>query len=324
MINRKEVGKRIKEMRIKKLYSQEELGNILNISAQAISKWEIGKSLPDIEVILNLSKVFKVSINEILEGSNTISEIINRPAIVQNGLYMLADEKNILRDDAWEMQMVAENWIEQNWNYHKNNTSEHKQIAQRINKKKGQVLEIGTGPGGGFMPAVLLNNAFANIIISDICPTVVQEWKKYLAENHSYPNLQFVVGDNCKLPFSDNSIDVVSSRGGIGNTIGSKIKAIKEVYRVLKPGGLFVSSEGFVTRETLALFDDDVQRILKEKRPDIFEDYYEATVSAGFKTIDTILGSDWSTKDDESDIADLAKQLGVEIVFTGYLRYCIK
>ena len=324
MINKKEVGKLIKKMRIKTCYSQAELGSILNISAQAISKWENGKSLPDMELMLALSKVFNISINEISEGKKNLREIINKQIVVQNGMYILTEDNKSLGDSIWEKQMVEEKWIERNWLHHKNNINEHNHVIQRIIKQKGQVLEIGAGPGGGFMPAVLLNKGSANIIISDICPIVVQEWKKYLEENYSYPNLEFVVCDNCNLPFNDNSIDVVSSLGGIGNTIGNKAQAIKEVYRVLKPGGLFVSSEGFVTRETLSLFDNEVQRILKDKRPDIFEDYYEETVVAGFRKIDTILGNDWSTKDDESDIADLARQLGVEVVFTGYLRYCIK
>jgi hypothetical protein len=53
-------------------------------------------------------------------------------------------------------------------------------------------------------------------------------------------------------------------------------------------------------------------------------DYYESSVTAGFKTIDNILGGGWSTKNDQSLIADLASELGIEIIFTGYLRYCIK
>ena len=52
--------------------------------------------------------------------------------------------------------------------------------------------------------------------------------------------------------------------------------------------------------------------------------YFDATVTAGFKKIENPLFGSWSTKGDESTIADLANELGVELIFTSYLRYCIK
>ena len=46
--------------------TQEELSEYLNISRQAISKWENGISLPDIETLLKLSNLYQISINDIL------------------------------------------------------------------------------------------------------------------------------------------------------------------------------------------------------------------------------------------------------------------
>lgn len=48
-------------------YTQEELAKKLEISRQAVSKWETGTSIPDIEVLLKISKLYNVTINEILE-----------------------------------------------------------------------------------------------------------------------------------------------------------------------------------------------------------------------------------------------------------------
>ena len=322
MIDKKTVGNRIKTQRLYLGFSQEILGDKLGVSAQAVSKWEQGKSLPDIEILLSMSKVFAITINDILEGINLMMELTNQETT--KGEVAFFDRSNAIDDTKWEEEMIAEKWIEMNWEYHKDHIFEHADIAKQINKTDGVILEIGTGPGGGFMPAILLSKPSANVIITDICPTVVLEWKKLLDRKADFPNVHYAVVDNCNLPFKDNSIDVVSSRGGIGNTIGDKEKAINEVYRVLKPKGVFVASEGFVTKETLSTFPEDVQKVLKKKMPEIFEDYYEELVTAGFRTIDTILGSNWSTDDDESEIASLAKQLGIEIVFTGYLRYCMK
>lgn len=50
-------------------YTQEELAKKLDISRQAVSKWETGITLPDVEVLLKISKLYGLTINEILEPS---------------------------------------------------------------------------------------------------------------------------------------------------------------------------------------------------------------------------------------------------------------
>ena len=42
-------------------WSQEELADQLNVSRQAVSKWEGGTSIPDLDKILKLSALFEVS-----------------------------------------------------------------------------------------------------------------------------------------------------------------------------------------------------------------------------------------------------------------------
>ncbi|WP_274540117.1 methyltransferase domain-containing protein [Clostridium thermosuccinogenes] len=53
-------------------YSQAEFAEILGVSTQAVSKWETGLTLPDIEVLLNISWICKTSINNILESDDFI------------------------------------------------------------------------------------------------------------------------------------------------------------------------------------------------------------------------------------------------------------
>jgi len=48
-------------------YTQEDLAKKLDISRQAVSKWETGMTIPDLEVLLKISKLYNVSINDILE-----------------------------------------------------------------------------------------------------------------------------------------------------------------------------------------------------------------------------------------------------------------
>jgi len=79
MINKFEVGNRISAMRKKAGYTQAILADKLGISTQAVSKWENGAALPDIEILLGISLLFKMSINEILVGNNVFTKIVNRP-----------------------------------------------------------------------------------------------------------------------------------------------------------------------------------------------------------------------------------------------------
>lgn len=64
-----EIGKKIRELREAKKMSQKELAQFLNITPQAISKWELDKSLPDLETVIRLCDYFQVSIDQLLGNS---------------------------------------------------------------------------------------------------------------------------------------------------------------------------------------------------------------------------------------------------------------
>lgn len=70
MIDKSAVGRRLSALRKAQGYSQAELSEILQVSPQAVSRWETGMSLPDIETLLKLSWILQVSINGILEGED--------------------------------------------------------------------------------------------------------------------------------------------------------------------------------------------------------------------------------------------------------------
>lgn len=69
------LGKRIANLRKEKNLKQEDLAQMLNISPQAISKWENDLTFPDISILPQLSNILGVSIDELLVGKKE-SEIV--------------------------------------------------------------------------------------------------------------------------------------------------------------------------------------------------------------------------------------------------------
>lgn len=60
------IGKNVKRLRQNKGITQEQLGEVLGISSQAVSKWENGSALPDIMVLPKLADYFGISIDELM------------------------------------------------------------------------------------------------------------------------------------------------------------------------------------------------------------------------------------------------------------------
>lgn len=68
------LGKKIAELRKKNNLSQEELAEKVAVARQTISKWEIGDTTPDINQVKIISKIFNISIDELVD--NDINNVI--------------------------------------------------------------------------------------------------------------------------------------------------------------------------------------------------------------------------------------------------------
>lgn len=60
------IGQQLKELREAQDLSQSEVANQLHISRQTISKWELNKSLPDLQSLQQLAVLFSLSLDEFL------------------------------------------------------------------------------------------------------------------------------------------------------------------------------------------------------------------------------------------------------------------
>ena len=60
------INERLRELRVKSGYTQYQIAKILNIDRSTYSYYEIGKTMPDINVLIKLSRIFNIPINELL------------------------------------------------------------------------------------------------------------------------------------------------------------------------------------------------------------------------------------------------------------------
>ena len=66
-------------IRLRKIngWSQEELGYKLNVSRQTVSKWESNDTMPELEKLIKLSKIYNLSLDELLYGNDNTDEVKN-------------------------------------------------------------------------------------------------------------------------------------------------------------------------------------------------------------------------------------------------------
>lgn len=71
------INERLLKLRKEKGYSQEELANLLNVSRQTVSKWELGESTPDFDKIEPLCNLYGISADELIRGVNSDKVVSN-------------------------------------------------------------------------------------------------------------------------------------------------------------------------------------------------------------------------------------------------------
>ena len=94
-MDNKKFGDFIKELRKEKQLTQKELGEKLNITDKAISKWERGLSFPDIAVLKDLAEFFEIDISELLNGERGKKQEIDIEKAIQEAIenYKNIEEK---------------------------------------------------------------------------------------------------------------------------------------------------------------------------------------------------------------------------------------
>lgn len=72
MVNKVKLNEKIVSLRKKKGLSQQDLAEAMDVSRQAVSRWEVGTSLPSMENLLALSKLFEIPVDELTSAAELL------------------------------------------------------------------------------------------------------------------------------------------------------------------------------------------------------------------------------------------------------------
>jgi len=269
--------------------------------------------------LLNISLRYRGSMtnddswdNGVLEGN----EFFVYP--VYDGIPIFIDlssieKSKILKSANRYLELVKNNWRNSIRQYRM--ISLWKRLCEEITSSNGLILEIGIGPGGGFMPCVIDLNADAKILANDIDYGVVFAWKKFLEEGISH-NVAFAVFDATRIPLKSNSFDVVASFGAISN-VPFNYFSLKELQRVLKINGKIVLVEGIIPQEDFSKLPNYIKTHWMSVNPFMVKGYKDFLEKLGFKIeLYEIYGEKTLTPED-SELARIAAKYNVVLRFKG-------
>jgi len=146
-------------------------------------------------------------------------------------------------------------------------------VASQVNIENKKILEIGSGRGGGASYISRYMNP-KEVIGLDISPSAVKDCN----EKYNIDNLSFTLGDSGKLPYDNNTFDAVINVES-SHCYASMSKFIKEVTRVLKPGGHFLFCDlrrNELVEDMLSSIDTNDLRLINSM--EITQNIIEATV----------------------------------------------
>lgn len=74
------IGRKLKELRTAHGYTQEELSTILNVSRSTISSWEINRTYPDLSMLVSLSELYNITVDQLLSEDDQLVDTMTTQA----------------------------------------------------------------------------------------------------------------------------------------------------------------------------------------------------------------------------------------------------
>jgi SAM-dependent methyltransferase len=176
------------------------------------------------------------------------------------------------------------------------------------NLKQGEtVLDLGSGAGFDCFIAGSKVGPKGRVIGVDMTPEMIEKARDN-TQKDGVKNVEFRLGEIENLPVADGSVDVVISNCVI-NLSADKPKVIREIYRVLKPGGRIAISDIALKKQLPKAIQDNISAYVGcVAGAMLIEEYNKTIVAAGLKGVKiTIKGnSSCITTDTKDPIARAA------------------
>ena len=96
-------GKFLQELRKEKRLTQEQIAEQMGVARRTVSRWETGSNMPDLDILLELSDLYEVDLQEILSGERK-SEQMNqelKETVLQVADYSNEEKARLLRRMHW-------------------------------------------------------------------------------------------------------------------------------------------------------------------------------------------------------------------------------
>ena len=151
-------------------------------------------------------------------------------------------------------------------------------------KKGDTVIDLGSGAGNDCFVARALTGENGKVIGIDFTEKMIEKARDN-AEKLGYNNVDFRFGDIEQIPVTANVADVIVSNCVL-NLVPNKYNVLKEVYRVLKPGGHFSISDIVLQGQIPAELKEAAEMYAGCVAGAIQKEVYLETITAtGFKNI---------------------------------------
>lgn len=213
--------------------SQELLGYELNVTRQTISKWELGISTPEMDKLVEISKLFGVSVDELINDEKTESTYGNYQT--DNNDYVGVDSKYIPKDDGYNSEREQD----------KIKKEEYLNKGKKIGKRIGKAYLIYFGVVITFFIVTFcfvifkmfnISKGFEEIDFDNNQEIIVENNKKEI-ENYNY-NFEFFGGINRATLHVETLIDkiIVNNNNNknkiIVNYNGQELKENSEIENI--------------------------------------------------------------------------------------------
>ena len=76
-MNQQKIGEFLKHLRNDKGLTQEQLAEHFYVSSRTVSRWETGRNMPDVEMLIELADFYDVEIREIIDGERKSENMDN-------------------------------------------------------------------------------------------------------------------------------------------------------------------------------------------------------------------------------------------------------